>query len=311
MHPLKQTRLEMLMSLCTGDPRIIIGLIDGPVDFSHPALQGSKIRTIKDSQLAACKSASNVACSHGTFIAGILSSKRGLAAPAICPDCEVILNPIFQHEIRDDRTNNASSVLSTTSEELSNAIIDTIDAGAHIINLSLGFSTSALVVYDRLQQAYDYALKKGVIIVVAAGNQGNIGNTSIISHQWLIPVSACDENGRLDPMSNFGPSIASRGLMAPGLNIKSTYPGGQYTYMSGTSFAAPFVTGALALLWSLFTNYDAAVIKHSIISAASSSKHRSVIPPLLNAETAWNLLKDGDPSVQSSFGFIIFRNIIY
>jgi len=96
MDPLKQTGLDTLMSLSTGHPKITLGLIDGPIDFSHPALQGSKIRTIKKWQLAACKDASNIACSHGTFIAGILSSKRGLAAPGICPDCEIILNPNFQ-----------------------------------------------------------------------------------------------------------------------------------------------------------------------------------------------------------------------
>jgi hypothetical protein len=61
------------MSLSTGHPKITIGLIDGPVDFIHPAFQGSKIRTIKKWQLAACNDASNIACSHGTFIAGIHS----------------------------------------------------------------------------------------------------------------------------------------------------------------------------------------------------------------------------------------------
>jgi hypothetical protein len=73
-------------------------------------------------------------------------------------------------------------------------------------------------------------------IVVAAGNQGNIGNISLINHEWPIPVAACDANGKLDPMSNFGPSIGKRGLMAPGVNIRSAYPGGQYTHMSGTIF---------------------------------------------------------------------------
>jgi subtilisin family serine protease len=291
MDALRLTRLEALMHLSTGNPKVTIGLIDGPMDLNHNAFQGSKIRTIKESQLAACNNASDLYCSHGTFIAGILCSRRGLAVPAICPDCEVLLNPIFYQD--DGAINNLGTFPGTTPEKLSNAIVETIDAGARIINLSLGLSTSSMIVYDRLQEAYDYASQKGVIIVVAAGNQGNIGNTSIINHQWLIPVSACDENGQLDSMSNYGPSIGSRGLMAPGVNIRSTYPGGKYTYMSGTSFAAPFVTGALALLWSLFTNYDASVIKYSLINVASSYKHRSVIPPLLNAESAWKLLKNG------------------
>jgi subtilisin family serine protease len=188
--------------------------------------------------------------------------------------------------------------------KLSDAIIETINAGARIINLSLGLSTSAMVVYDRLQQAYDYAVRKGVIIVVAAGNQGNIGNTPIISHQWLIPVTGntpiishqwlipvTTENGRLGAMSNFGPSIGSRGLMAPRVNVNSTYPEGRYTRLSGTSIAAPFVTGGIALLWSLFTNYTAAPIIYSTINAASS-KRRSILPPLFNAEAAWKLLKN-------------------
>ena len=58
----------------------------------------SRIRTVKDSQLGACKNASGIACTHGTFVAGILCAKRGLSAPAICPNCEIILNPIFREE---------------------------------------------------------------------------------------------------------------------------------------------------------------------------------------------------------------------
>jgi subtilisin family serine protease len=292
MNSLKQARLEILMNLSTGDPKITIGLIDGPVDFSHPAFQGSNIRTIKKSQTVACNDASNISCSHGTFIAGILCSKRGFAAPAICPDCEILLNPIFNQDTDHVRFDNTGIIPSTSPEKLSDAIIETIDAGARIINLSLGLSTSALVVYDRLQQAYDYAVQKGVIIVAAAGNQGNIGSTPIVNHQWLIPVSACDEDGRIAAMSNFGPSIGNRGLMAPGINIISTYPEGQYARMSGTSFAAPFVTGGIALLWSLFTNNTAASIKYSVINAASS-RRRSILPPLFNAEMAWELLKNG------------------
>jgi subtilisin family serine protease len=292
MDPLNQTGLQSLMNVSTGRSDLVIGIIDGPVDLNHPAFQTSKIKTIRDLQFNACKNASSIACSHGTFVAGILCAKRGLSAPAICPNCEIILNPIFREEDTNKTSNRNVIFPSATPEELSNAIIETVDAGAKIINLSLGLSTSSLTVYDKLQQAYDYALHKGVIIVVAAGNQGDIGNISLINHQWIIPVAACDENGLLDPISNFGASIGNRGLMAPGVNIKSTYPGGQYSHMNGTSFATPFVTGAIALLWSIFTDATAASIIYSIIRNVSSNRRRSVIPPLLNAEAAWQLLKN-------------------
>lgn len=104
-------------------------------------------------------------------------------------------------------------------------------------------------------------------------------------------MAACDEQGRLASESNFGPSIGIRGLMAPGMNIISTSPGGQYTKMSGTSIAAPFVSGAIALLWSIFPKATAAEITHSIISGASNHHRRTIIPPILNAEEAWKTLK--------------------
>lgn len=291
IDPLVLTRLQSLMDISSGRPDMVIGLIDGPVDFNHPAFHQSRIRTIKNSQLNACLEASNIACLHGTFVAGILCAKRALSAPAICPYCEVILNPIFSDDNKK-RSNNEDDILpSTTPEKLAEAIIETVDAGAQIINLSLGLSTPSLTIYDRLQEAYDYALKNDVIIVVAAGNQGSIGNISLINHRWLIAVAACNEEGRLDANSNFGPSIGNRGVMAPGFNITSTYPGGQYTHMRGTSFAVPFVTGSIALLWSIFPNATPAEIVHSITRITSFNR-RSIIPPLLNVEAAWNKLKN-------------------
>ena len=265
MDPLEQVKLRSLMAISTGKLDVVIGLIDGPIDFSHSAFQGANITTVKNSQYAACRSANSIACMHGTFIAGMLCARRGLTAPAICPDCKLLLYPIFAEGEKEEglnRKRNAGLLLpSTTPKELSNAIIETVDAGAKIINISAGLSISSLVTYKELDDAYDYAMRNGVIVVAAAGNQGNIGGyLSILSDQWVIPVAACDEHGRLDPMSNFGPSIGSRGLMAPGVNIASTSPNGGYAQMSGTSFAVPFVTGGIALLWSIFSNVAPMVI---------------------------------------------------
>jgi subtilisin family serine protease len=168
------------MEISNGRTNVIIGLIDGPIDFNHPAFRGSEIKTVKDCQLGACKSASSVACAHGTFVVGILSAKRDLSAHAICPNCGIVLHPIFRAVAEGNNSDNGIIFPNTTQEELSNAIIETIYAGANIINLSLGLSSSSLIVNDKMQQAYDYAVSNNVIIVIAAVNQGNVGIISLI-----------------------------------------------------------------------------------------------------------------------------------
>jgi len=286
MDPLTQTKLSWLMSISGGDIDTKIGLIDGPVDFRHPALRGSNIRTLKGSQRSACENAGDLSCVHGTFIAGILGAKRGFSAPAICPDCDVILNPLFGQDLSSN-----GKIPSASPKELAHAILETVDAGAKIINLSLGMSSNSLQIYDEVRQAYDYALRKDVIVIAASGNQGDIGSISLINNQWVIPVAACDEINWLDPMSNFGRSIGNRGLMAPGVNIKSAYPGGTYSYLSGTSFAAPFVTGTVALLWSLFKRFSARSIKYALTADLTNNPRRSILPNMLNAENAYSMLK--------------------
>jgi len=265
MDPLTLIKIQNLMNITKGDPNITIGLIDGPVDLGHPAFEGSIIKTVTEAHFAECKSANSIACQHGTFISGILCAKRGLHAPGICPGCTLLLRPIFLDKTKSNtianKYDNAKEqyqdnygvyLPSSTPKDLYKAMVEVIDKGAKIINLSLGLSSSSLTLCSKLQEAYDYARRKDVIIVAAAGNQGNIGGLSLIANDWIIPVAACDENGQLGPMSNIGQSIRYRGIMAPGINILSTAPRGVYKRLSGTSFAAPFVSGVIALLWSTF-----------------------------------------------------------
>jgi len=79
--------------------------------------------------------------------------------------------------------------------------------------------------------------------------------------------------------------------MAPGQDISSTAPGGQYIQMSGTSAAAPFVTGTIALLWSIFPTATAADIRHAILRGSDYNRRRTIIPPLINAEQALKTLR--------------------
>jgi len=292
MNPLNLIKLDKIMALSQGNHDIKIGIIDGPLDFSHPAFENTIIRTVKDSQFTSCKNASSMECIHGTFISGILGAKRGSSAPAICPECEILLRPVFMESISDNEDHSIDKSLpNSTHEELSKAIVETIDAGAKIINLSLGLSSSTLTIYPDLEYAYNYAFKKQVIIVASSGNQGIVGNNPITDNEWIIPVAACDEKSRPEIHSNFGLSTGLRGLLSPGVNITSTMPEGRFGSMSGTSVASPFVTGSLALLWSIFPDVTANQIRNSVI--LNNNKHRrTIIPQLLDAESAFNWLKN-------------------
>jgi subtilisin family serine protease len=199
---------------------------------------------------------------------------------------------------------------SATPQDLAAAIFECINAGARVINLSLALAQPSTKGEQVLDEAFNQALKQGVLIVAAAGNQGTLGSSSIIRHPWVIPVVACDLSGRPINESNLGSSIGTRGLSAPGDNITSLGAEGQLLTLSGTSMAVPFVTGAIALLWSEFPDATAAQIKLAIMRQPQTQTFRqgtfmqgrfpstrsygprraSVVPPLLDAEAAYQRL---------------------
>lgn len=243
MDPLQIININSLMAVTSGRPEIVIGIIDGPVEVSHPDLQGARLQTVSPASGARCKAVEIPACQHGTFIAGMLYARRGSQAPAISPDCTVMLRPIFC-----EVASSGQSCPEVTPQELASAIIETVGAGARVINLSLGLSTPAMLDHRELRESSDYAFHKGTLLIAASGNQGHIGPVSLFTHPWIIPVAACDPQGRPEPSSNIGLSVGKKGLMSPGVGVTSTSATVGYTQMSGTSVAVPFVTGTIALL---------------------------------------------------------------
>jgi subtilisin family serine protease len=89
--------------------------------------------------------------------------------------------------------------------------------------------------------------------------------------------------------SNLGGSIGRRGLSAPGDSITSLGAEGQPLTFGGTSVAVPFVTGAVALLWSEFPAATAAQVKLAV-TQASTLRRASVVPPILDAAAAYQIL---------------------
>lgn len=203
----------------------------------------------------------------------------------ICPQSPLLVRPIFCE------ASDLNQCPTVTPKDLAGAVQETVDAGAKIINLSLGLDNSAVNHHPSLSDSVDYAFRKGVLMVAAAGNHGRIGHIPLFDHPWVIPVGACDEQGKVMSSSNLGPSLGKRGLLAPGANITSAAPSGGYTTMSGTSVAAPFVTGTIALLWALFPQATAEQIRTAIL--LPQSQRRSIIPPLLNAEASHLALQNG------------------
>ena len=284
MAPLDLVNLSGLMELTTGKRDIVVGLIDGPVATDHADLAGSAIWKLPGKAGSACSKAnSSVACMHGTFIAGILLAQRGSAAPAICPSCALLAYPIFA-----DAGDN-KDMPSATPEDLAAAILACIGAGAKILNLSLALVQSFAKGERALREALDHAARRGVIVVAAAGNQGSVGGTIITRHPWVIPVAACNSQGRPTRESNLGHSMGLRGLSAPGEAITSLGVDGKPLTLGGTSVAAPFVTGAIALLLSEFPAAPAAEIK-AAVTRAIVGRRTTVTPPILNAWAAYGLM---------------------
>jgi len=285
MSALDLVALSQLMQRSTGRSEIAIALIDGPVALGHPDLVGTTIRALTGELPSACTRPESPACAHATFVAGMLSGRRGSAAPAICPDCTLLLRPIFS-----DATNDTAQMPAATPEALADAIVDSVNAGARVINLSCAVLQSAPKGERKLEAALDHAARCQTIVVAAAGNQGTVGSSVLTRHALVIPVAACTLQGLLSAESNLGRSIGSRGLRAPGENITSLGTSTPANTLGGTSVAAPFVTGAIALVWSEYPEASAVQIKWAILHAGGP-RRAAIAPPLLDAWAAYVALE--------------------
>ncbi|QTM99498.1 S8 family serine peptidase [Sediminibacillus dalangtanensis] len=168
---------------------------------------------------------------HGTHIAGIIGAKHNKTGiSGIAPDANLYAVKALNHD--------GEGSLADIVEAIDWAIQQDID----IINLSLGTSFNSEILKDMMRKAYE----EGILIVGASGNEGT--DDSVIypsKYQEVIAVSAINKNNELGSFSSTGPEVE---LAAPGVNIRSTYLNNTYATYSGTSQAAPHVTGMLALL---------------------------------------------------------------
>ena len=170
-------------------------------------------------------------------------------------------------------------------------------AGAKVVNLSLGSSTSSRAESDAI------AAHPEMLFVAAAGNGGDdgIGDDNDLYPEYpcayplpnVVCVAASDNRDRLATFSNYGD--LSVDLAAPGVDIVSTLPGDQYGWASGTSMATPHVSGAAALLWAASPGASAAQIKSALTAGAdpvAAFAGRTVSGGRLNVLSSLRLVAD-------------------
>jgi len=207
------------------DP-IKVAIIDTGISKDHPDLAANikgGVNTINPTK------SWNDDNGHGSHVAGIvgaLNNSIGVigAAPLVDLYAVKVLN------------RNGSGFLSDVIEGIQWAVAN----GMQIANMSLGTSSDVQAFHDAITAAYN----AGMVLVAAAGNSGGAVNYPA-AYPEVIAVSAIDSNNNLADFSSRGPEV---NLAAPGVSIYSTYKGTGYATLSGTSMAAPHVTGAAALI---------------------------------------------------------------
>ncbi len=173
---------------------------------------------------------------HGTEVAGIIAARpaSGTGFVGIAPGATII--PVRQNDARGDGT----------TATLAQAVRRSADAGARVINISQ--DTASAAPDPNLANAVAYALHKDVVVVASAGNDGADGRRQLTypaAYPGVLAVGASDRN---DERADFSQAGAFVGVVAPGVGMVSTVPGGGQCVDNGTSFSAPYVAGVAALI---------------------------------------------------------------
>lgn len=219
--------------------------------------------------------------SHGTAVAGIIAARQNaIGISGVAPNVKIMPIRIFGE-------------WGATIAGIDSAIRYAADNGAHVINMSFGTD------YDipQIRYAIEYAYNKGVVLVASAGNWGDDWSQFPAAYPQVIGVSALDRDDHKTWWSSYGEYNSD--LCAPGVDMYSTmWPAGPFTaeyskkFLNGTSFSAPQVAGAAALILSVRPGLHPDDVRQIFITTGDNldSQHPELQPydlgPRLNVKAA-------------------------
>src|SRR4051794_176325 len=281
--------LELLWAQTRGDP--------GPVEEEHPCFRGAHLTHLPTTADPAC--GGGAASSHGTHVASIIFGQHDGPVRGVAPGCCGLIAPIF------------ASLSACSQLDIARAVLQAVEAGAHVINISAGQFTASREPDPLLARAIQHCIDRNVLIVAAVGNDGCECVHVPAAAESVLSVGAMDENGAPMDMSNWGLPYRTQGVLAPGTDILGAVPGGGTARKSATSFATPIVSGIVGLLSSLQLRSGRKPDPHGIAKLILETAHpclengdedcrkylsgRINVPPLLHS------IKIGEPKMTKIF----------
>ncbi|WP_409252049.1 S8 family serine peptidase [Bacillus sp. SCS-153A] len=269
------------------DPKeeVIVALIDSGIDLFHPELKNQLVEGrnfINESQPPMDNTG------HGTHVAGLIGAATNNQLGISSPVKKVKLMPV---KVFEGRTTYMSTVIK--------GIRYAADHGADIINLSLGSYSNMMA----LEDAVDYAVSKGALVVGAAGNDNQHAVTYPASYPHVLAVGSVDSASlSRSTFSNYGEPID---VSAPGSNIYSTWIDG-YRYMNGTSMAAAIVSSVSSMVLQNYPFLNGMQVKEVMENSATQLPSVKLLGKgLINAEAALGYVKEknrlfGDTSMDTA-----------
>lgn len=232
-YALKKVDAEGAWKINKGKPDVVIAIIDTGVDLDHPDL---KDKLLNGYNAISPGTPPKDDARHGTHVAGIAAAigNNSIGISGLAPNCKILPVKVL---------GNGSGSIATISDGL----IWAADNGADVVNMSLGTYTED----KTLAEAVKYALGKNVVCIATMGNDNMERRRFPAGFPGMIAIGSTDENDKKSSFSNYGDWMT---VSAPGTNILSTLPTymspNGYGKLSGTSMAAPLVTGLAGLIRS-------------------------------------------------------------
>ncbi|ADB29882.1 peptidase S8 and S53 subtilisin kexin sedolisin [Kribbella flavida DSM 17836] len=246
---------------------VTVAVVDSGVDADHPQLRRpGKVLRGRDFHLVGSLPGNYDCVSHGTGVAGIIAAgpATGIGFAGVAPGARIL--PVRISE-RDSADNGRTELIDPVI--LAKGIRYAVDQGARVINLSMSGDRDQAPV----RQAVEYAVKRDVVVVAAVGNRQQTDGERLPSFPAAYPgvlgVGAIDNAGARLSGSQTGPYVD---LVAPGGSVLATVRQHGHAYVDGTSYAAPFVSGAAALVRAAWPKLTARQVVQRLTATASPAR---------------------------------------